>query len=84
MTLKNKLRALRSEHGFDQQYMANYLGIARTTYQYKETGQKDFTVTEAKRIAELFDLSIDDIFFTERVNLKNTYIVCPMQKLENS
>lgn len=84
MTLRNKLRSLRSERGFDQQYMADYLSIQRTTYCNKETGKSDFTVTEAKQIAELFDLSIDDIFFTERVNLKNTFIVCPVREVENS
>ena len=84
MKLRNKLRSLRSENGFDQQYMADYLDIQRTTYCNKETGKSDFTVTEAKQIAELFDLRIDDIFFTERVNLKNTFIVCPIQNVENS
>lgn len=84
MTLKNKLKALRAVNGLDQQYMANYLNVGRTTYHNKETGKNDFTITEAKQIAELFNLSIDDIFFTERVNLKNTNIVCPIQMVKNS
>lgn len=84
LTLRNKLKALRAEHDYNQQDMADYLGIKRTTYHNKETGKNDFTVSEAKQIAKLFDTSIDDIFFTDKVNLENTPIVCPMQKLENS
>ena len=84
MILKNKLKSLRAEHDFNQQDMAEFLGIRRTTYHNKETGKNDFTVSEAKQLAELFNSSIDDIFFTDRVNLENTFIVCPVQRVENS
>lgn len=84
MTLRNKLKSLRAEHDFNQQDLADYLGIQKTTYHNKETGKNDFTVTEAKQLAELFNSSIDDIFFADKVNLKNTYIVCPVREVENS
>ena len=88
MTLKNKLKSLRAEHDFNQQDIADYLGIKRTTYHNKETGKNDFTVSEAKQLAQLFNLSIDDIFFTDRVNFKNTNIdtsiVYAVPKVENS
>lgn len=84
MTLKNKLKSLRAEHGFNQQDMADILNISRTSYCNKEIGKNKFNIYEAKQIAELFNSSIDDIFFTDEVNFKNTDIVCPIQKLENS
>ena len=84
MTLRNKLKSLRAEHDFNQQDIADYLGIQKTTYNNKENGKNDFTVTEAKQLAELFNSSIDDIFFADRVNLKNTCIVCPVREVENS
>lgn len=84
MTLRNKLKSLRAEYDFNQQYMADYLGIERTTYHYKETGKNDFTISEAKQLAKLFNTSLDDIFFTDRVNFMNTNIVSAKSRTNNS
>lgn len=84
MTLKNKLKSLRAERDFNQQDVADYLNISRTAYHNKETGKNDFTITEAKQLAQLFNSSIDNIFFTSQVNFKNTNIVYAVQKVENS
>lgn len=84
MTLKNKLKSLRAEYDLDQQDMADILSISRTTYCNKETGKSKFNIYEAKQIAELFNSSIDDIFFTDKVNLENTFIVYPAREVENS
>lgn len=84
MTLKNRLKSLRAEIDVNQQYVAKYLGISNTQYSQKETGKYDFTLTECKKLSVLFDKSIDEIFFTDLVNYKNTSIVCPAREIENS
>lgn len=68
--MKNNLKALRSKFDFTQQDIADYIGISKTTYQYKEVGEKQFKVNEAKKISELFNMTIDDIFFGEQVIFK--------------
>lgn len=61
--IKNKLKSLRAEYNFNQQDMAKYLGIERTTYHYKETGKGQFTIKEALEMADLFNTTIDKIFY---------------------
>ena len=88
MTVTKNLKSLRAQINFNQQDMANYLGIGITTYHNKETGKNQFTLKEAKQIAQLFNLTIDDIFFTNLVNFKNTKvnsnILCAFQEVENN
>ena len=68
--MKNNLKALRSKFDFTQQDIDDYIGISKTTYQDKEEGEKQFKVNEAKKISELFNMTIDDIFFGEQVIFK--------------
>ena len=52
--------------------MADKLGITLQNYYQKENGIREFKLSEAKKIADLFDVSIEDIFFADEVN-KNDY-----------
>lgn len=60
--IKNKLKSLRAEYDLNQDDMAEFLGIRRTTYHNKETGKSQFTVKEAVEIAKFFNATMDDIF----------------------
>jgi len=60
----NKLRALRAEHGMNQEDIAELLNMAETTYNRKEKGHNEFSLSEAKKISEIFDRPIEDIFFS--------------------
>ena len=60
--IKNKLKSLRAEYDLNQDDMAEFLGIRRTTYHNKETGKNQFTVKEAIEIAKFFNTTMDDIF----------------------
>lgn len=61
------LKKLRIEHGLKQKDMAKLIGISVSTYNYKENGISDFTLTEIKKIIELFNESFDNIFFDEKI-----------------
>ncbi|MTI61862.1 MAG: helix-turn-helix transcriptional regulator [Firmicutes bacterium] len=58
-----KLKSLRVEYGVKQEDIARIINIAVTTYNRKENGHSDFTLTEAKKIADYFDKPIEELFF---------------------
>lgn len=51
-----------------QQQIAEILGITRSFYGMIETGDRNPTLDLAKRIAELFQVDIEEIFFTNENN----------------
>lgn len=75
MNSLNKLAAYRKLYNLTQEDVAKYLNISNVSYSYKETGKQDFRLLEAKALSELFNASIEDIFFTDKVNIKFTKIV---------
>ncbi len=60
--LDNHLRALRAERGWSQQHLAERLEVSRQSVNAIETGRYDPSLPLAFRIAELFELTIEDVF----------------------
>lgn len=60
--MDNRLRVLRAERNWSQQDLAERLEVSRQSVNAIETGKYDPSLPLAFRIAELFDLSIEDIF----------------------
>ncbi|CAN5198394.1 helix-turn-helix transcriptional regulator [soil metagenome] len=58
----NRLKELRAERGWSQQALAERLEVSRQSVIAIETGRYDPSLPLAFRIAELFDLPIEDIF----------------------
>ncbi len=58
--LYKKIKSSREQNGFSQGYMANELGMSRPTYMQIETGERDITVTEAKKLAAIFSVSLEN------------------------
>jgi len=54
------LRQLRSTKGFSQEQLARDIGVSRPTYLQIENGQKDLTIGEARKLAEIFGMSLED------------------------
>ena len=52
--------------------MAKKLGITKATYSKKERGKIIITLQEAQKIALLFESTIEDIFFENKVSLSDT------------
>lgn len=63
--MKNRLRLLRAERDWSQSDLATHLGISRQSVNAIETGKYDPSLPLAFRIADLFDLRIEDIFSAE-------------------
>lgn len=67
-----KLKAERELKAVNQSDVAKFLGISSNTYWNKENGKTEFTVSEAKKLAEYFGVSVVDLFFKETDNEKFT------------
>jgi putative transcriptional regulator len=60
--MMNRLKVLRAERDWSQQDLADRLQVSRQSVNAIETGRYDPSLPLAFRIAELFDLPIEQIF----------------------
>lgn len=64
--MKNLLVQKRSERGWSQQDLAERLGVSRQTVNAIERERYDPSLTLAFRLAEVFGLTIEDLFQPDR------------------
>lgn len=57
-----KLKGKRAEKGISQREIAKLLNIATPTYNKKENGITEFTMTECIEIMRILDCKFEDIF----------------------
>lgn len=57
-----RLLIKRKENKLYQTELAKRLNIHKQTYHLKETGQLEFTVSEAIKLAEVFECTLDELF----------------------
>lgn len=68
------LKKLRKQHGISQEYLAQKLGVSRPTYIQIEKGEKELTISQAKRLFELFGTSLGDVAEKIARRKKGSYI----------
>jgi putative transcriptional regulator len=61
----NRLKVLRAERDWSQQDLADRLQVSRQSVNAIETGKYDPSLPLAFRIAELFELPIEQIFSSQ-------------------
>lgn len=55
------IQQLRTKRNLTQEYLALKLGISRPTYKQIECGKRELTVSEAKKLAAIFDMSLENL-----------------------
>ena len=60
--MENRLRVLRAERAWSQQDLGERLEVSRQSVNAIETGKYDPSLPLAFRIAELFELTIEEVF----------------------
>jgi putative transcriptional regulator len=60
--VNNRLKVLRATRDWSQSELAQRLGVSRQSVNAIETGRYDPSLPLAFRIAELFELSIEEVF----------------------
>ena len=69
--MKNKLKVYRALHDLTQEALADKLSVTRQTILAIEKGKYDPSLELAFKVAELFNVKIEDIFiFKEEEELK--------------
>lgn len=63
--MRNQLKALRAERNWTQAELAERLRVSRQTINAIEKEKFDPSLPLAFRVARLFDLSIEEIFFDD-------------------
>jgi putative transcriptional regulator len=63
--MKNRLKVLRAERNWNQQQLAEALGVSRQSVNAIETGKYDPSLPLAFRIADVFGLRIEEIFLRD-------------------
>ena len=63
--MKNRLKVLRAERDWNQQDLADALGVSRQSVNAIETGKYDPSLPLAFKISRLFALPIEEIFDDE-------------------
>ncbi|MFP6581437.1 MAG: helix-turn-helix transcriptional regulator [Candidatus Hydrogenedentota bacterium] len=63
--MKNRLKILRAERDGTQGQLASQLEVSRQTVNAIEKGKYDPSLPLAFRIAQLFEMSIEDVFHPE-------------------
>jgi len=61
-----KLRKVREAAGINQMELSHLIGYSsKNAYSQKERGERKFTLEEAKKIADFFGMTIEEIFFED-------------------
>ncbi len=63
--MKTRLKVLRAERDWNQQDLADALGVSRQSVNAIETGKYDPSLPLAFRIADLFGMPIEQIFLRD-------------------
>ena len=63
--MKNRLKVLRAERDWNQQDLADAIGVSRQSVNAIETGKYDPSLPLAFRISDLFALPIEGIFLRD-------------------
>lgn len=63
------LKKLRMSQDYTQKYIGNFLEIEQNTYCLKESGKVAFKIDEISKLADLYQVKIDDIV-NKQIELK--------------
>ncbi|WP_293788896.1 helix-turn-helix transcriptional regulator [uncultured Pedobacter sp.] len=61
LDIGNTLRKYRNKYKYTQQCAADVIGISRVAYRKWENNEVDFSLSQLGKIAELYEISIQDI-----------------------
>jgi transcriptional regulator with XRE-family HTH domain len=69
--LSKRLRALRIERGFTQEYLSDLLKIPQSSYSKLENNKEKIDVKVLKKIADLYEIDLVELFKTEHIIINN-------------
>ncbi|MDO9464575.1 MAG: DUF4065 domain-containing protein [bacterium] len=79
--LSKFIRQMRKKHNLTQEYLASKIGISRPTYVQIEQGERELTISEAGKLASIFDISFENFLAGNAPECKVVFEERPKQKL---
>ncbi len=73
------IKKLRVSLDLSQKYVAHQLGMSRPTYIQIENGERELTISECKKLAFIFNLSVED-FLNKQKPKENVAVTLDIQK----
>jgi len=58
--LSKFIQQQRKKHNLTQDFLASKIGVSRPTYVQIEQGERDLTITEARKLSDIFGIVFDD------------------------
>lgn len=74
---KDNLVSVRKMHGFSQDELAEKIGVSRQTLSKYETGESLPDIERCKLLAEVLDVSLDDLVNYDKENSNNLGLDVP-------
>lgn len=71
--MKTKLKEFRARFNITQEDLANKVGVRRETILFIEKGKYNPSLKLAKKIANVFNEKIDDVFIFEKKELEDDW-----------
>jgi len=71
LKIGKKVRALRNEKGFNQEYVAYHLDVPPKTYSNMENNKSSISINTLEKLAKLYDKNILDVLLDDKVLLQN-------------
>ena len=68
--ISNKLKDIRKNNNITQEQLAEKLDISRSKVSSWETNKRDMSITEAIKLADIYKVSLDNLFETNNINEK--------------
>ena len=68
--MKNRIEEIRKERGIRQEEFAKILGVSRQTISSLENGRYNPSITLAYKIANCFEMTIEEVFIFDEEDLK--------------
>ena len=56
-----KIKGFRNDRGFSQEQVSKAIGVSRPTYTAIESGKQELSLEEAKKLATLFSIGVDEL-----------------------
>lgn len=68
--LSKFIQQQRKKHNLTQDFLASKIGVSRPTYVQIEQGGRDLTITEARKLADIFDMPLNDFLSGNKKEFK--------------
>lgn len=82
--VNEKIKELRSGLHLSQEYVANYLGLSRTSYTQMENGNRKITADDISKLSILFGVSADLILHGNQINQPATIFARSFENLDET